>query len=198
MSFMDNQETKTCLIGHADPAGAVAAAGAAGAAEPGGPALAPVRRLRTSVRVLERVFARMLADQTTCCGISLPQCHVLLELEGAGCVNLNALANRLDLDKSTMSRTVDSLVRQGLVNRSADPANRRQQIICLSAAGLDRVAGMNRSCDAQYRLVLDRLPVQEQDQVLGSLEILARALQGSPAAAGTPADTEEAGHGCCL
>ncbi len=52
-------------------------------------------------------------------GISLAQCHTLLEIEKSHEISISELANTLSLDKSTVSRTVD-----GLVNINMRPAYR--------------------------------------------------------------------------
>jgi DNA-binding MarR family transcriptional regulator len=94
-----------------------------------------LRSFRAKLRILEREIGRCLEDQTDCCGVTVAQCHVLLELDGLGSVNLKAIADRLELDKSTLSRAVDSLVQLGLAARKEDPENRRQQIISLTKSG---------------------------------------------------------------
>lgn len=136
----------------------------------------PIREFRAWLRVLEREIERTLQTQTDCCGVTVSQCHLLLELDGSGCVNLKALCEHLELDKSTLSRTVDSLVVLGLVKRGDDPGNRRQQIICLSDAGAARVAEINRLCDKQYTTLLGRLPADRRSQVLESIGLLAQAM----------------------
>ena len=42
-----------------------------------------------------------------CCGVSLTQCHTIVEIAKAGSISLNELADILTLDKSTVSRTVE-------------------------------------------------------------------------------------------
>ncbi len=136
----------------------------------------PIRAFRVWLRVLEREIERTLQTQTECCGVTMSQCHLLLELDGGGCVNLKTLCDRLELDKSTLSRTVDSLVVLGLVKRGDDPDNRRQQIICLSDAGAARVAEIHRLCDKQYTTLLERIPEDRRSQVLESVGLLAQAM----------------------
>ncbi|HBG22772.1 MAG TPA: MarR family transcriptional regulator, partial [Peptococcaceae bacterium] len=53
------------------------------------------------------------------------QCHTLVEIGRKRCLSINELADLLGLDKSTMSRTVNTMVEQGLVTREPDPADRR-------------------------------------------------------------------------
>ena len=155
------------------PVKSVASRGGAGLAK-AAPTL--VRSLRAGLRVLEREIGRSLATQTDCCGVTMAQCHILLELDGAGCVNLKTLSERMELDKSTLSRTVDALVGLGLVNRGEDPANRRQQIICLSDAGTLWVADVHRRCDAFYGQLLERIPSAKHKSVLEAVSLLARSM----------------------
>jgi len=135
-----------------------------------------VRQLRASLRVLEREVQRMASDQASCCGVSVAQCHALLELEQTGCTSLNGLAERTGLDKSTLSRTVDGLVRAGLVQRSDDPENRRQQVICLSETGVSRVEAINQWCDTWYTEMLADMETDQLEQVRGTLELVASFL----------------------
>jgi DNA-binding MarR family transcriptional regulator len=117
-----------------------------------------------------------LEEQTDCCGVTVAQCHVLLELDGLRSVNLKALADRLELDKSTLSRAIDSLVELGLVARKEDPENRRQQILSLSQAGERRVADIHRRCDAYYKKMLARVPSVDLPDVVRGIEGLAEAM----------------------
>jgi DNA-binding MarR family transcriptional regulator len=54
------------------------------------------------------------------------------------------LAARCGLDASTISRAVATLVARGLVERSADPADRRACILTLTAAGRAALADLER------------------------------------------------------
>jgi len=155
------------------PVKSVTPRGGAGTAKAAGTL---VRSLRAQLRVLEREIGRSLATQTDCCGVTMAQCHILLELDGAGCVNLKTLSERMELDKSTLSRTVDALVGLELVSRGEDPANRRQQIICLSDAGTLWVADVHRRCDAFYQRLLERIPAAKHGAVLESVSLLARSM----------------------
>jgi len=116
---------------------------------------ANVREFRRSLRALEREVELSLASQTECCGVTSAQCHILLELEARGSSSVGELANALELDPSTMSRTADSLVRSGLVSRADDPDNRRRQILGLLPEGRKKGDAINESCDEYYRTVLE-------------------------------------------
>jgi DNA-binding MarR family transcriptional regulator len=121
-------------------------------AEPG--TKAAVRSFRRTLRALEREVELSLASQTECCGVTSAQCHILLEVESRGSASIGELAEALELDPSTLSRTADSLVRAGLVSRADDPANRRRQILALLPPGREKVDYINAACDEYYEAVL--------------------------------------------
>jgi len=135
-----------------------------------------LRSFRAKLRILEREIGRCLEEQTDCCGVTVAQCHVLLELDGLRSVNLQALADRLELDKSTLSRAIDSLVKLGLVARKEDPENRRQQILSLSKAGERRVADIHQCCDAYYQQMLARVTPVDLPAIVRGIEGLAEAM----------------------
>jgi DNA-binding MarR family transcriptional regulator len=148
--------------------------------------LAAVQEFRRDLRVLEREILRQLEGETSCCGVSLPQCHVLLELS-FGDLSLKALADALNLDKSTLSRTVEAMVQGGLVTRAADPADRRALRLALSQRGRTKVATINDTCDRYYKSLLEQMRESDRQQVVRAVRLLAdgmRHLRGcSPAAA---------------
>jgi DNA-binding MarR family transcriptional regulator len=64
---------------------------------------------------------------------------LLALLEDAGPLRASDLVARLGLDKSTVSRQVSSLVALGLVDRAADPADGRAQVLTTSTEGSTRL-----------------------------------------------------------
>lgn len=136
-----------------------------------------LRDFRRALRILEREVDLALQTQTGCCGVSSAQCHLLLAVEEAGRASIGDLASDLELDASTLSRTVDGLVKAGLAERREDPENRRRQIVSLSEAGKAKTDSINELCDRYYRRLLDFLPTPEAETLLASLPIFARALR---------------------
>jgi len=105
----------------------------------------------------------------------LPQCHVLLELSFAT-QSLSALAATLDLDKSTLSRTVDGLVRAGMVVRAEEPKDRRSLRLELSPAGRERVRTIDALCNAYYARLFGRMSGADQQQIERAVRLLAGAM----------------------
>lgn len=136
-----------------------------------------LRNFRRNLRILEREIEQALQAQTECCGISSAQCHLLLALEEAGSTSIGELAAGLELDPSTLSRTVDGLVRAGLVERREDPENRRRQIVSLSGPGKAKADSINERCDLYYRRILGALPPADAENLLAALPVLAETLR---------------------
>tara|TARA_Y100000031_G_C8175921_1_gene364095 strand:+ start:471 stop:920 length:450 start_codon:yes stop_codon:yes gene_type:complete len=108
-----------------------------------------------------RHFERELNIQNTsscCCGVTLTQCHTLMELHNEDNIQLNELSQKLFLDKSTVSRTVESLVNQELVKREIPKQNRRTTNIKLSEKGLDVCETIHNGNDAYFEEALGAIP----------------------------------------
>lgn len=137
---------------------------------------AKIQSFRTSLREFERALNRDLEEHNCCCELTLAQCHPLLEIDLRGQTTLVELAQSLELDKSTLSRTVDALVNKGLVSRTPHPDDRRYTRLTLTDAGKRICADINSRSDAHYRKVFQRIPESEHDEVMKGFTLLARAM----------------------
>jgi DNA-binding MarR family transcriptional regulator len=153
---------------------------------PGAP---DVRAFRAALRLLVRKISRNLRDDTACCGVGFLPCHILLELDGSTCRSLRDLEERMETDKAGLSRSVESLVGQGLVTRRQNPDNRRTVVIALTPAGRKKVAEINRISDEKYGRLFRLIPPQEHASVVCAVDYLARAfdeLEGGAVGGATP------------
>jgi DNA-binding MarR family transcriptional regulator len=131
---------------------------------------------RKKLREIERAVGLGDRNEAVCCGVTLAQCHVLLEIGSSGELSIKDLAAMLDLDKSTLSRTVDSLVEMGLAERSPGPKDRRFISIRLAPKGktvFNRInATWNRICTDMFR----RIPVKKHAQIIEAAGLIAETL----------------------
>jgi DNA-binding MarR family transcriptional regulator len=101
-----------------------------------------------------------------------------MEIGAAGELNLKDLAFRLGLDNSTLSRTVESLVKDRLVERTQSAKDRRASAIRLNEKGrkaLDRInSTWNRICRDMFRSI----PREKHQPLVESVSILAELLAG--------------------
>jgi len=135
-----------------------------------------IRQFRGVLRRLEAEIGTHLSDETECCGVTLSQCHVLLEADQCASASLGEIADRLIADKGAVSRTVDSLVRDGFASREENPENRRKVSISLTERGKAKAEYINSLCDESYGKVLALIPESKHGQILESVAILAEAM----------------------
>ena len=132
--------------------------------------------LRETMRRLER---RIVMDEDhlkSCCGISLTQCHAMVEIGRAGSISVRSLSEKMGLDNSTVSRAVDTLVNKGIAHRETDPNNRRFVTISLTGMGQTEFRGIESSMSVYYEKVLGAVVKEKRDQVLESIQLLLQAV----------------------
>jgi len=133
--------------------------------------------LREKLRLLERETVRPFDDQADCCGLTLSQCHTLLEIGHRGEVSLVDLAATFGLDTSTLSRTIQGLVLIGLVDRTPSVTDRRYVVITLTVQGRKTLKNIEDRFNTYFAAVLERIPAARRDAVLDAVSILADAVR---------------------
>ena len=87
-------------------------------------------------------------------------------------LTLTGLSFELGVAKSRAAALIEALLRRGLVERTADPADARIKLIALTQQGKSTLDMVHRHESAVHQEVLRRLHPAERDQVLTSLEKL--------------------------
>ncbi|HCL56450.1 MAG TPA: hypothetical protein DHW82_05510 [Spirochaetia bacterium] len=134
-------------------------------------------QFRSSLRVLARKIETQMKNETGCCGVTLSQCHILLELYPDQELSIKELSQRLELDKSNISRTVDSMVEMGLAERSHSLDDRRFVSIRLSEKGIEKASFINQSCNEYYISLFKPLSPEKQAVILQGMEYLAQLMK---------------------
>lgn len=137
------------------------------------------RELRESVRQLERKLGILEDGEMSCCSLTLAQCHALVEIGRAERISLIELARLLDLDNSTMSRTVNNLVNSGMAERALDPNDRRYVTIRLTPDGSDDYHEIESNMNEYYARIYAAIPQEDRSKVLEGLRILLKAIDDS-------------------
>jgi DNA-binding MarR family transcriptional regulator len=136
-----------------------------------------VTNLREIIRYIVRSLGILEQSEASCCGATVGQCHAIVEIGRVGQISLNDLAEILNLDKSTMSRTVNNLVNQGLAERDINPEDRRYVKIKLTNEGLKVYKRTELGMDLYFKNVLESIPENKREQVMDSLQVLLEALK---------------------
>lgn len=132
--------------------------------------------LRESIRVFERKLGLLNEIQSSCCEVTLAQCHAIVEIGRNPKISLNELAAKLGLDKSTISRTLLNLVQNGAAVRETAPEDRRYATIQLTEKGYSIFKQIEQNMEERFRNIADAIPLEKREQVLESLQILNQVL----------------------
>jgi len=128
-----------------------------------------IRKLRKNLRQFEREL--FFQNVSSCCnGVTLPQCHALLEIENNKEISVTELAEKLTLEKSTVSRTIDSLVRKGFIQREIPSNNRRITKLLLTTEGAKTCENINWNNDGFVSETLNCLNENEQTEFIRLFE----------------------------
>ncbi|MBP2472781.1 DNA-binding MarR family transcriptional regulator [Crossiella equi] len=143
----------------------------------GDPRVVAFGRLLGTANRLEYMLGRELEAR---CGISHLVFEVLLILGRAGAPGLpmRRIAQEQVLTTGGATRLVDRMVHAGLVERVADPGDRRVQLVRLTALGERTVVeAANVHVHNVERQFLSVLPEQEREQFTDQLRVLAHAVR---------------------
>ncbi|MEU8255017.1 MarR family transcriptional regulator [Micromonospora inaquosa] len=101
---------------------------------------------------------------------------ILRHLADAGPQNVSALAARLNLDGSTVTRQVSALQRDGLITRTPDPTDGRGTVISPTPAGLQRMAVVQSARTRLYGDMLAGWSAEDRTTLAALLTRLNQAL----------------------
>jgi DNA-binding MarR family transcriptional regulator len=110
-------------------------------------------------------------------GLKVRHYGVLVTLRQFGGMSQQELGARLQIDRTTMVAVVDELSRRGLVEREADPDDRRAHVVRITGVGyhtlVEAAVGMTKADDS----LLVRLTPEQRAQVS---DVLLRLLGFDP------------------
>jgi DNA-binding MarR family transcriptional regulator len=112
--------------------------------------------------------------------LSLSEALALSSLAEAAPLSQRELAERLRLEKSTVSRLVAGLERRGCVVRQRDPANRRLYQVTLTGPGRGLVRGLRAAMRERHRRLLSALTSGEREAMETGLRAVVRVLDTGP------------------
>lgn len=141
----------------------------------------------TLLAQVSRLLRRSFDERARCIGVTRPQWQVLSLLKIHAGSNQGALAELLEVEPITLGRMIDRLQEAELVERRADPADRRAWRIFLTEKGeglLDQLRPFGRET---LTLALDGVNAGDREQFMATLTRV-RANLSRKAQAESPAD----------
>jgi DNA-binding MarR family transcriptional regulator len=104
--------------------------------------------------------------------LSRTQCQALLHLYRNAGINQTCLARLLDVKPITLVRLIDKLQRMGLIERQADPSDRRVWRLNLTPAARAKVAGVRELGDLTRSEALAGLAPAEIEELVKTLRLV--------------------------
>ena len=129
------------------------------------------------IQKLVRVFQLFERDQIKTHGFTSSQCYAMFEIFKVGSLTMNELSEKMNLDSSTMTRVIDKLVRDKLVNRDRDNSDRRIVVVSLTEKGNKATTELSSSVNEYYRKIVKGIPSGEVLDVLQSVAKLLKAFE---------------------
>lgn len=131
-------------------------------------------------------FSGLLQPDSSIAGhpMSLSQAFALHELDTDTPISQGELAQRLRLEKSSVSRMAAEMERSGLLERERDPDNRRLYRLRLTERGRAMHAGMAHSAHDHFERWVEAMTGEERDALLTGLTAFARVIRQTPTTRG--------------
>ena len=133
--------------------------------------------IQTHARLLHQLDEELQAAH----GLSLAEYDALLQLANApeGRLRMSALADRVLLSRSGITRLVDRLVADGMVERSACPTDARGSMAAITTQGVSGLRAASKThLEGVRRYFLDVVSSEEQAVLQNSLERVSDGLTG--------------------
>ncbi|KTE02810.1 MarR family winged helix-turn-helix transcriptional regulator [Sphingopyxis sp. H115] len=117
-----------------------------------------------------RLFRRSFNARTRDSGITALQWRLITYLKRHEGIRQGPLAELIEVEPITLSRMVDRLVESGLVERRADPGDRRAWQLYLTPRAGDLLGGVRPAAEALNAEALEGLSAAEAAQLIDLVE----------------------------
>ncbi len=133
----------------------------------------PWQRVESTLMATARAIRDVYDASFAALDLNLTQASLLVFVQESGPLRQTQLARRLGLGRAATGTTVDLLERRGLVERQADPQDRRAWLVTITSAGKDLVEPINaidREVRAELRHEISRAERQQLARLLLRLQ----------------------------
>jgi DNA-binding MarR family transcriptional regulator len=122
--------------------------------------------LRKATRRVSQIYDHCLQSH----GLTITQFGLLANLRSLGGISIGALAEKLIMDPTTLTRTLRPLERQGYVELAADPRDRRSRRLQLTDKGLAAFLAARPAWAEAQRQIDEAIGASEAEALRASLD----------------------------
>lgn len=108
--------------------------------------------------------------------LSPQQSYVLSVVKEAGSINPGEVARRLGLEKSHLTKIVNSLIELGAIKKKTDTEDRRRQLLTLTSKGSTIFRELDKASIESYSRFMEVIPEDERESVIHATEVMLKAL----------------------
>lgn len=137
-----------------------------------------IDELRRNARSVIRELG-LLNDAYFEIGVTLAERHLLIELAGTSKPTMGEIAERLLLDKSTISRLISKAVKKGYIDCITDDNDRRKRFLQLTEIGKQTLNAFEPIAFNQTKQALQTLTPDEIKTVYQGVALYAKGLRNS-------------------
>jgi DNA-binding MarR family transcriptional regulator len=109
--------------------------------------------------------------------LTLAEVKVLLLYDGERYLTLKAIADRLDVTKSRVTKIMEGMMRKGLVERIDDPMDARVKLIGLTVMGREKTRELEEFYREAHRNVLLQINADKRKELIANLEVLRTSME---------------------
>ena len=149
------------------------------------------RELAFTIHDVARLLRTLADHEARHFGITRAQWSVLKRLQRHEGLKQAELADMLDLQPITLTRLIDRRADNGLIERRADPDDRRAKRLFVTAAATPLLTQLDRLGEELMALVLDGISEDECARTLGQLSAMKDNLRRALAARDASPETTE-------
>lgn len=138
-----------------------------------------ISRLAGAFLPVMHMFHQFASEVVKSTNFSLAQYRVLMLVHRRGSMSINQLKDSLNIAQSTASEMIDRLVRQNLLHREKDPADRRVTIFMLTPKTQRIINDHLTSMVNIHKKILEPLSPEEQEELVQAFETVLYLMQQS-------------------
>jgi DNA-binding MarR family transcriptional regulator len=135
----------------------------------------PIGEIRSFNRFYTRVLG-VLERHILRSPYSLTEARILFEISHDHAANARKIRKLLVIDEGYLSRTIDKLLRQGLILKERSPTDGRVLVLSLSMEGKRIFARLDRESAAEMGLLIRHLSVREVSELVAHMRRIRRLL----------------------
>lgn len=113
-------------------------------------------------------------------GLNPSQITALVYLDRSGDMNQTELARHLSLGKAAVGTLLESLEKSALIDRRRDPQDQRSIIVSITAAGIERISGVDAIAEELGKVMRQGISREERRAFIETFNKLMTNLRSLP------------------